>query len=133
MPAPAGRIIERLFERLRDGTAWKYNWGTAIDNSIWNVGRWTYINGIMVHVDFDFEGMWLLEVCDRDKEAIGPGNPTMVRWLAVATGHWPNNQHTKHRWFPAIEPQTFFERTVHSWDVIKWAMAWYKEIDQRGR
>jgi len=123
IPASAEEIIEVLWQRLRDGTAHSANWGTALDNSIWHVGTYTYINGIMLHVDFDFEGMWLMEVCFRDPEH--RGDPTPVRWLAVATIHGD----TRHAWYPTITPQYFFDRTVKAWDVIEWATAWYKALD----
>lgn len=127
IPATAEEIQEVLWARLRDGTAWSNNWGTAMDNSIWHVGRDTYINGIMVKVDFDYEGMWLLEVCDRDPD--DRSDPTAVRWLAVAHTH----NMTHHAWFPTDEPQEFFKRTVNSWDVIEWAIAWYKAFDVERR
>lgn len=128
-PATAEDIIEVLWARLRDGTAHSTNWGTALDNSIWHVGEHTYINGIMLNVDFDYEGMWLLEVCDRDPN--DRSDPTAVRWLAVATT--TKREGVPHEWYPATEPQFFFNRTVNSWDVMEWAMAWYKAIDLEGR
>ena len=48
-----------------------------------------------------------------------------VRWLAVAT----TSGATHHAWYPADEPQEFFNRSINSWDVIEWAVGWYKEID----
>jgi hypothetical protein len=131
IPAEADAIIDVLWARVRDGKAWSCNWGTAMDNSIWHVGKWTYINGIIMHIDFDYEGMWLLEVCDRDPD--DHSDPTQVRWLAVATGHWPEGVTLKHEWYPATEPQVFFKRSVNTWEVITWASAWYKKIDVEGR
>jgi hypothetical protein len=123
MLATPHEIQQVLWARLRDGTAQSTNWGTAMDNSIWHVGTHTYINGIMLHVDFDYEGMWLLEVCHRDPDN-RVNDPTLTTWLAVATttekDHWA--------WYPA-PPQPFFGRTTTAWDVIAWACEWYKNID----
>jgi hypothetical protein len=130
-PATAKEVTDVLFQRLRNGEAWKYNWGTAFDNSIWHVGEWTYINGIILHIDFDFEGAWLVEVCDRD-----PGHtadPTAVRWLAIATGHWPDDIDLRYAWYQSPEPQEFFKRSVSQWDVIQWMVDWYKAIDLEDR
>jgi len=122
-PATGQEVIEVLWARLRDGTAHRNNWGTALDNNIWHVGHWTYINGIMLIVDFDYEGMWLLEVCDRDPD--DHTDPTQVRWLVVGTVHGE----THHAWYPTTEPQEFFNRTINAWDVMPWAMEWYKDHD----
>ena len=127
-PATGHEVMDVLWQRIYDGSVSKYNWGTAADNSIWHVGKYTYINGIMLNIDFDYEGMWLLEVCDRDPD--DHSDPTAaVRWLVVGTAHGE----TFHAWYPLTETQTFFDRTVNAWDVIPWAVEWYKDHDQAGR
>jgi len=126
-PATGHEVMDVLWQRIRDGSVSKYNWGTAFDNSIWQVGKYTYINGVMLTVDFDYEGMWLLEVCDRDPDREGDPHrdPTTVRWLVVGTVHGE----THHAWYPITEQQEFFKRTVNAWDVIPWAVEWYKDHD----
>lgn len=123
-PATAEQIEAVLRARLSDGSAWKSNWGTALDNSIWEVGDGTYINGIVASVDFDFEGMYLLEIVNVDKK--DRNGPSEVRWLAVS---YPR----RFKWYPFSAKDFFDRRDIKQWDVIDWAMKWYRQIDERSR
>lgn len=41
------------------------NWGTALDNSVWSVTDETYINGVMMELDFDYRMGYLLQAVDK--------------------------------------------------------------------
>lgn len=117
-PRPdGGRVILLLKERLRDGLAG--NWCTAWDNSIWHIPgdeNNAYINGVMLSIDFDFEAGYLLEI-----------NSDSGFWHALVV--FLANRDPEIRWMPAPH-QTFFERTVHAWEAIRWAVDTYQTIDE---
>ena len=112
-----GKVIMLLRERLRDGLAG--NWCTAWDNSIWHIPgdeNGAYINGVMLTIDFDFEGAYLLEI-----------NSDAGFWHALAI--FLSRSDPIIEWMPA-PPQKFFERSVNAWEAIRWAVDTYKRIDE---
>lgn len=110
----AEQTVELLWKRLKaDGLA--CNWGTALDNSIWNIDDDAYINGVMMHLDLDYEGLYLVEVVVRE--------PNEVMWLAVAYGSFKKQAWA---WMPVDRHQTFFDRSVTQFDCYRWAIDWYE-------
>ena len=83
------------------------NWGTDSERpSIWEVPNTTsYINGVMVTMDFDFDMAFLLEVCDRD------GKPTWVRHLMFYSARLISMPVDKSQWC-SHERYPFFESTI---------------------
>ena len=101
----------------RDGFITRCNWGTAYDNSPWEVGdTGTYINGVLLTIDMDYEMGWLLEVVDG-------GEPSLVNFVVIVTTPYGRGHDSM-----MYEPDcgTFFERTeaadysvVSHWAVTK--------------
>jgi hypothetical protein len=92
----------------------------------WNVTEDTYINGVMMTLDFDYYMGYLIEIVERSS--------SIVTWVAVATFHGPHVEtgHQQHdsMWFPNTEPQTFGSCTVDRADVCRWAVgAIYGMVD----
>ena len=77
------------------------NWGCT-DQRWWWLDDTTYINGVMMHVDFDIEGLLLFEICEQAEDG-----ETWVTWLAHHYGFGTS----RHKWYPA-EPQKFFDRSA---------------------
>jgi hypothetical protein len=92
------------------------NWGLALDNTVFNVSDDVYINGFVAHFDFDYQGLYLLEVVER-------ADPSLVSWLAVEYGTCSTDRCA---WYPCSTPQPFFARTVDRFDVIVWASDWLR-------
>ena len=111
-----GHVIALLTERIRDGL--HGNWCTAWDNSIWHIPSHgsAYINGVMLTIDFDFEAGYLLEI-----------NSEHDFWHALVV--YRTNHDPEIRWMPAPH-QTFFKRSVHAWEAIRWAVDTYQSIDE---
>lgn len=111
-----GHVIMLLKERIKDGLMG--NWCTAWDNSIWHIRSHpsAYINGVMLTIDFDFEAGYLLEINSDDGF-----------WHALVV--FLVNRDPEIRWMPA-PPQKFFERSVHAWEAIRWAVDTYQAIDE---
>lgn len=96
-----------------------WNWGTDPGRDFWWVpGTCTYINGIMVTIDSDYEMAYLLEVCDQKAD------DTWVTHLAIEVRHvdvanWSWHEH---------RPYPFFERPaeVTHFDIHRWFVNWYE-------
>jgi hypothetical protein len=94
------------------------NWGLALDNSVFDVDDDIYINGFVAHFDFDYRGLYLLEVVER-------ADPSLVSWLAVEYGEFGASRSA---WYPCSVPQPFFARTVDRFEVIVWASDWLRSM-----
>ena len=92
------------------------NWGTAYDNSKWDVGDKTYINGIMITVDGDYYMGYVLEISERGS--------AVISYVAIATFYGPNKegiqQHAA-QWFPQAAG-TFFDRTIPQDEIAVWGV-----------
>lgn len=135
MTATHGQIVQ-AFLSIPSRTLVSTNWGcwsrqfsepaegydTAFDPEWmadpWNVTDDTYINGVMMTIDFDYYMGYLIEVVERSS--------SIVTWVAVAKFHGPHvvTGHQQHdsMWFPNTEPQTFGSCTFGSADVCRWAV-----------
>lgn len=97
-----------------------YNWGTAPTEhrAEWHCNDETYINGVVMTIDFDFMMGYLIEYVDRTTSAIG--------FMVIVTYHgrdkYGNIEHDFVNYPPACG--TFFDRTdaADHWRVSKWAV-----------
>ena len=124
-PDPVAEAVTNLlWSRFRSGLGWSENWCTAYDNSVWHTREFpeVYINGIMACVDFDYEGGYLVMVCDRSTEA------TDSRFLAIAHSGFNG---VRSEWYDH-PPVPFFEvpKKISQFEVIEWFVEWYRKIDQ---
>lgn len=130
MTATQTAIVHHYLDLLRRRPQFtsSCNWGTARDNTPWNVDEDTYINGVMMTLDGDYYTGELLEIVERDTG--------VVSYVALATFHG---------WFKAESPKgwdygwdirhdsmmyepvcgTFFERTDAADPVVvgQWAVS----------
>ena len=113
------QVIDLLHKAQSEGWAWTYNWCTAWDNSCWNVGDGFYINGLMMYLDLDFDGLLLVEVVEKE--------PGLVSWLVYAWGGLSGMSVTE--WHPS-QPQPFFDRSVDQFMLYRWAIDWYEQLDE---
>lgn len=115
-----------------------YNWGLhpRDGNKHWDIDyHWNgttyeglYINGVMLAVDEDYQGMFVLECVDvpNEKPEQGlHGDISPVGWLAFAHGIGGSEQWA---WYESPIPQYFFKRIVKQGDVYRWAIGWYESI-----
>jgi hypothetical protein len=84
------------------------NWGLHKDRTYWNVGDDTYINGVPLIVDLDFEMGYLLEIVERKS--------SVVSYMVIVTG--PRGHDSE--WYDK-EVGTFFDRDVQVFEVMAWA------------
>lgn len=91
------------------------NWGCT-EERWWWLNEHTYINGVMLHVDFDIEGLLVFEICEQADDG-----ETWVTWLAH---HYGFGQ-SRSKWHP-VERQRFFDRFVDSFEVMRWALDWFE-------
>ena len=88
------------------------NWGTSIDgNDKWNVDEDTYINGIVLTVDGDYDMGYLVEVVER-------GVPSAVSYVCIVT--FPGEEHDS-QWYPK-DAGTFFDRTIPQDEIAVWGV-----------
>lgn len=97
------------FLRLPDEAVVKYNWGLGgcAYPDLWNVDDDTYINGVPLTVDLDWDMGWLIEVVERDTSAMS--------YLVVVTtpkGH-------RSQWWDS-DAGTFFDRKVTGAAIAAW-------------
>ena len=94
---------------LLDYSEWtQTNWGLNPDKGYWDINENTYINGVPLIIDLDFEMGYLLEIVEKD---IGK-----VSYLVIAA--------TTHGYDSVLydgEVGTFFDRTVSVFEAIQWA------------
>lgn len=102
------------------------NWGTdtrAGGVSIWDIpDSSTYINGIMLTIDHDYEMGYLLEVCDRSEDG-----ETYVSHLMIADSPWGRDcEWVDHRPYP------FFKRPDNctAFDLHDKFINWYECLQE---
>jgi len=122
-PATAEEIVD-AFIRIPWHNRFDHNWGTAMeksDNDLWNVNENTYINGMMLHVDFDFNLGYLLECVD--------GTLGTMRYIAIVTFYGISDGGRQEHDYAVYEPDcgTFFKRTEEA-DQLTVAQWGVKEI-----
>lgn len=125
MSAATGNQIVGHFRDLSYQHKTVHNWGTCGPScpESWDVpGTDTYINGVMLTIDQDYEMAHLLEVVERSSG--------MVSHLAVEIHHtdvylWEWHEH---------RPYPFFERPedLIQFDLHSWFINWY-ECNQETR
>jgi len=103
-PAASGTEIVAAFMEIPFAERFTQNWGTGMQKpSKWDIqGTSTYINGMMLSIDCDFEQAYLLEICDRR------GGNTWVTHLALevhntSVHHWSWLEHRPYRFFDRPE------------------------------
>lgn len=116
------------------------NWGTALDNSVWSVTDETYINGVMMELDFDFRMGYLLQAVDRTSK--------MCTYVAVVFYHgrredgtfekdWMTYEGPPHRFGGRHKDfggdEDFDELAVYHWgvDAIHAAIEAHDEMKRR--
>lgn len=117
-PAATGEQIVYHFINLSSPEKFTMNWGcTGPDHTgFWDVPDTdTYINGVMLWLDQDYEMAYLLQVVER-----GPG---MVTYLAIEC----NVEGVDWAWHPA-RPHEFFKRPddLTNYDLYRWFIEWYE-------
>jgi hypothetical protein len=92
------------------------NWGTSRDNSKWDVTNETYINGVMMELDFDYRMGWLIQAVDRESG--------WCTYVAVVHYHGRRPDGTFERDFLAYDRgHKFFEAPDgFQEDVMVWAV-----------
>ena len=85
------------------------NWGTSFDNSKWDVTAKTYINGIMLTIDCDFEMGYLIEVVDRTSGQLSYG--VIVNSLHGVLSH----QYEQ-------DAGIFFQRNIDNQSISSWGV-----------
>ena len=102
---------------------WQGNWGTCSCHCAhckWNVTDDTYINGIMVTVDRDYNMFYLLEVVER--------GDSWVSHMAVAVNHTTMRAFEWHE----HRPYPFFERPddLDLSEIYVWFVRWADAVEQ---
>lgn len=106
MTATQDQIVHK-FLRLNYSEWMGANWGLHRDRDYWNVGEGTYINGIPLIVDLDYQMGFLLEIVERESGA--------VSYLVIVTG--PNGHDSA--WYDE-EVGTFFDRSLSIFEAMYW-------------
>lgn len=111
--------IVATFDALEHNEMWGHNWGTCGRDceAEWDVTDETYINGVMMTLDFDYMMGYLIEAVDR-----GTGQCTYV---AIVQYHGRKSDGTFEHDFAAWEgTHTFFgkEEGFSHASVCKWAV-----------
>jgi hypothetical protein len=121
--------IAHHFSEIPYTTKTQGNWGCVAETpSPWDIpGTTTYINGIMLIIDQDFEMGFLLEICDRPE---GKSGETWVTHFAIEIRH---TTPVLYQWHDH-RPYPFFERPddVTQFDLHSWFINWY-ECNQEER
>lgn len=107
MTATQDQIVHK-FLSLKFSEWTSANWGLHRDRTYWNVGDDTYINGVPLIVDLDFEMGYLLEIVERETSA--------VSYMVIVTGTRGHDS----EWYPE-DVGTFFDRDIRVFEVMKWA------------
>lgn len=88
------------------------NWGLHEDSTFWEVDDDTYINGIVMTIDFDYDISSLLEIVEKSSG--------VVSYLVVV--EFPGfSRDWDAEWYPN-PVGTFFDRTVDRFEVCAWAV-----------
>src|SRR5690606_12877559 len=120
-----GPTIAHHFFAIPLTDAINYNWGTEgrDKKGMWDVDDDTYINGVVLTVDFDFIMGYLLEIVEHS-------DPGVVSYLVLMRYHggWPPKYDWA--WFQG-DCGTFFNRKVDQRTVAAWAVNWiYETLEQ---
>ena len=110
--------VVRHFLQMKPEDRVFYNWGTAIDNSIWDVNGETYINGIVLTIDYDYEVGWLIEIVDKTNSVVNYG--VIVSWPAPDAIGRGGRGHDSMIFDKRVG--TFFDRQIDSLEVCEWAV-----------
>jgi hypothetical protein len=113
--------IVACFDQLSATEIRGHNWGTCSKDcpAQWNVTKETYINGVMMTLDYDFHMGYLIECVDRTS--------SQLTYVAIVQYHgrredgtfrhdfasWPNPDNAK---------TEFFDRGFLATDVKHWAV-----------
>ena len=107
MTSTRERIV-RHFLSLKYGEWTSANWGLHSDRTYWDVDEDTYINGVPLIVDLDFNMGYLLEIVERKS--------SVVSYIVIVTISGDHDS----EWYPE-NVGTFFDRNVDVFDAIRWA------------
>ena len=110
-PARHDQIV-RAFLAIPHARLINFNWGTAPDEhrDEWHVNDETYINGVPLIVDLDYEMGYLLEVVDR--------TTSQVSYLVVV--RFPYEEHDSMMYEGVVG--TFFDREIDVQEASVWAL-----------
>ena len=110
-PATHDQIVQ-AFLAIPYARRTQFNWGTAPDEyrDEWHVNDETYINGIPLTVDLDFEMGYMVEAVDR--------TTSVVSYLVVVTFAFEGHDSMMYEG----EVGTFFDRKVDGQEASVWAL-----------
>lgn len=116
-PDPATRDeIVRTFLAIPVMHRVMFNWGTAMereDRKAWDIeGTDTYINGVILTIDFDYMMGYLIECVDQTSQ--------VVSYHVIVVYPGPAFDHDSVMYEPEVG--TFFERKVHHEEASEWAV-----------
>jgi hypothetical protein len=124
-------IVWHFLDLIVNRPDWQgINWGTARDNSVWEVTDDTYINGVALIIDDDYYMGYLLEVVEK--------STSVVSYLVIAAFHGPKTIHDSEdgreyiiNWdhdstFYEGKVGTFGDRKVDIHQARKWAIDRYE-------
>lgn len=113
MTASATDIAAHLAEiPMQD--RFNYNWGCSPIPKFWDIDEDTYINGIIMTIDFDLDFGSLLEIVERKSGVVS--YLVMLEFSNIeGEPHWDTE------WYPN-PVGTFFDRNVSQLEVSRWAL-----------
>lgn len=88
------------------------NWGLHWDPTYWDVDEDTYINGVLMVIDFDYDIGSLLEIVEKS-------TGTVSYLVVMEFSGWDSKPDFE--WYPN-PVGTFYERTVSKYEVSRWAV-----------
>ena len=120
--ATHGQIVNHFLELAAHHNL-NGNWQTSLDNHKWDIpNSQTYINGVAMEIDRDYDTGWLLEVVDRETAivhytvVVAFGGPLMDD-----DGHFVSWTHDSSIYERQVVG-TFFDRKVSIEEACVWAI-----------
>ena len=107
MTATREQVVQH-FLSLKYSEWTQTNWGLHSDRTYWYVDEDTYINGVPLIIDLDFEMGYLLEIVEK--------LTGVVSYVVVVTG---TDEHDS-TWYEK-DIGTFFDRNMDTFEMIRWA------------